>query len=51
MSFFDEDFPKDPYEDEIECDECICDECNASFLIPSDTELDSCPVCGCSYDN
>lgn len=53
MSFFDEDFPKEDLyseDDEIECNECTCDECHATFLLPADTEPETCPICGAIFD-
>lgn len=53
MSFFEEHFPKDHYDDndeDIEVNECSCDECHAIFYLPSDAEPDTCPVCGCSFN-
>lgn len=48
MSFFAEDSTREPYseDDSSSAEECTCEECHATFRVPEDTEIDSCPICG-----
>lgn len=35
---------------EVDVDAAVCSECKGTFLLPADTEVDECPLCGTKFD-
>jgi hypothetical protein len=52
INFFPDTFEDLQEDDEEFCiaDECLCSECNGVFILPTDIEITSCPLCGSSFD-
>jgi len=49
-SFFEPNFMDEEEEDEASQDAAVCSTCKGTFLLPSDTEADICPLCGIKFD-
>lgn len=50
-SFFPDIFQEEDCEEEsIVVNECICSECQGVFILPSESNIDACPLCGTLFD-
>jgi len=48
--WFEDNFFTEEEEDLCLADECVCSECGESFHLPSDIDIDTCPLCGVPFD-
>ena len=51
-NFFEPNFQDQNTEEDSmeEMDMAVCSECKGTFLLPSDTEVDQCPLCNVKFD-
>jgi len=48
--WFEPNFTDKEEEEEEETGAAVCSECKGTFVLPDDTEVEECPLCGIQFD-